>query len=741
MEFDRHQGAVDEGPARRRRARQGTARRSTRRAAATIGLATALLLAPVAPRWHSVGSQVLAQSNPVTPPPDFTTDPFGTAKRWLGRAEGDYRELMRELRRGDAPREAAADVPTPRTVRNGVPRPPGSEHPSGVAPAARDEVPPGDAGRTGSGFDPAGWYGRSREEFRAQMRRLSEAGEPAREPAGAGRAHGTVAGARQTVPVSPNPERQPLSQARKGDKLITVQPTGPSAPAATTKGPAVEDPALPRSTGSPTEAIVDWLARSNEFYQAAMRRLADPKEPPIGLSWDPVKEAAERRRKVASEPFDTRRDGGTATERRDGATGAGAEARRTAEAGKAPAAARDATASRQSAETAAREAVRRDELARKAEEARLLAETKRRQLEGDRDAIFRRAEAVRKAEETRQAELQRTAAEAEQRRREAAERRLAEARRSEEERQAAARRAEADVAERRRLEQEAKSAEDRRRAEVERLAADARRREQDDEAAAKAALARRIADAEKAAAARRAAEAQRIAEARRIALEKDRAAILARAEAARKAEQERLQRADAEAARARAVEMGEAASRAADEVLRQAAKKPVPPGNGAPVAKPDAGIARDGIRTAKVSNVDRHRDRRSKPRRRGRRVATKVDREGKMPPAAHLRSALGAGKRSASGRAESPRDGKSARRGRSERQLACRRAAGKRVALPGVYVVARGDSLWRIAESHYEHGKHYHRIREANAAKIADEDLIFPCQRFALPDRKSRRKR
>lgn len=51
------------------------------------------------------------------------------------------------------------------------------------------------------------------------------------------------------------------------------------------------------------------------------------------------------------------------------------------------------------------------------------------------------------------------------------------------------------------------------------------------------------------------------------------------------------------------------------------------------------------------------------------------------------------------------------------------------------YVVARGDSLWRISEKYYNRGSKYPRIYKANRDRIADPDLIYPCQRFRVPKR------
>jgi nucleoid-associated protein YgaU len=63
---------------------------------------------------------------------------------------------------------------------------------------------------------------------------------------------------------------------------------------------------------------------------------------------------------------------------------------------------------------------------------------------------------------------------------------------------------------------------------------------------------------------------------------------------------------------------------------------------------------------------------------------------------------------------------------------ACR-TAGRRVSLPGTYVVKSGDTLWRIAERFYGDGEMYQNILRANKGKLPDPDRIEPCQRLSLP--------
>ena len=59
--------------------------------------------------------------------------------------------------------------------------------------------------------------------------------------------------------------------------------------------------------------------------------------------------------------------------------------------------------------------------------------------------------------------------------------------------------------------------------------------------------------------------------------------------------------------------------------------------------------------------------------------------------------------------------------------------AGVRITPPGRYTIKRGDSLWRISERHYNEGRLYPKIYRANRSRIADPNLIYPCQRVLVP--------
>ena len=49
------------------------------------------------------------------------------------------------------------------------------------------------------------------------------------------------------------------------------------------------------------------------------------------------------------------------------------------------------------------------------------------------------------------------------------------------------------------------------------------------------------------------------------------------------------------------------------------------------------------------------------------------------------------------------------------------------------YIVQTGDSLWKIAKTHYGNGRYWETLYEANADRIADPDLVFVGQILFLP--------
>jgi hypothetical protein len=51
----------------------------------------------------------------------------------------------------------------------------------------------------------------------------------------------------------------------------------------------------------------------------------------------------------------------------------------------------------------------------------------------------------------------------------------------------------------------------------------------------------------------------------------------------------------------------------------------------------------------------------------------------------------------------------------------------------GWYVVAPGDTLWSIAETHYGDGRAWRRIVDANRRRLPDPSCIYACQRLHIP--------
>lgn len=52
---------------------------------------------------------------------------------------------------------------------------------------------------------------------------------------------------------------------------------------------------------------------------------------------------------------------------------------------------------------------------------------------------------------------------------------------------------------------------------------------------------------------------------------------------------------------------------------------------------------------------------------------------------------------------------------------------------PVFHTVASGDSLWKIAEKHYDNGAKYTEIFEANKPMLSDPDKIYPGQVLRIP--------
>ena len=51
-----------------------------------------------------------------------------------------------------------------------------------------------------------------------------------------------------------------------------------------------------------------------------------------------------------------------------------------------------------------------------------------------------------------------------------------------------------------------------------------------------------------------------------------------------------------------------------------------------------------------------------------------------------------------------------------------------------LYVIQKGDTLWKIAEIYYKDGSRYTEIVEANKEVIKDADKIYPGQTIVIPN-------
>jgi nucleoid-associated protein YgaU len=235
--------------------------------------------------------------------------------------------------------------------------------------------------------------------------------------------------------------------------------------------------------------------------------------------------------------------------------------------------------------------------------------------------------------------------------------------------------------------EEAKQAEEARKVAEAQKAADAKKAEDD---------ARRVAEAKKAEEAKQAEEARRVAEAQKAADAKK-----AEDEARRAAEAKRV--VDTKKAEDDARRVAEAKK---TEETKQASAKQVK----------EAQRAAPG---GKVVAVDRVAEARSERKPRKARIA-----EAKRKKQAR--------KLAEERRKYAWREPRSERRSRAQRARDCR-FAGSNAALPGWYVVKKGDTLWKIASRHYHKGRLYRLIYEANTGRIDHPTRIYPCQRLYIP--------
>ena len=460
--------------------------------------------------------------------------------------------------------------------------------------------------------------------------------------------------------------------------------------------------------GSWLDLVLDWLHHANRSYQSEVaarltRPTGRPPDPQIARQDQPRPpdtEPPQDPRQAARERLFTEEEARRRAER-EALMATEQQGRLTQELERRQAEAeallqRDIEAARQRAEEAARRAAAESEASRRQDEERRVAEEARRRQE----------------ELARQAEARRLAAEAVAREQEGAARRAIE-------QQAA----EAKERERRRAEEEAaRVAEDtvRRAAEAQRLVEATARREQEERAAHRAEQRRQAAETAR--------------------LEAERAERLRADEQRRQAEQSARE----QAAASQRVPAGEAGTRG------EVQAPPGGPSRTAGAAAPDAPAA------AQPSATDGRRAegaRSRSPELSAPGVTGEPGSARRPEPASQRAQAVpdgriaeGSGERGSVGRLAraAPRTSASSRGAvrsqvskRASRVAAatqCRgRKAGRRTKVPGVYLVARGDTLWGISRRHYSHGRRYPIVYRANRDKIRDPDLIYPCQRLYLP--------
>lgn len=658
------------------------------------------------------GQAIVAYEAPAGPAPAIRDAQRQRAEALAKAASEKFSEVIPET----AAQPRLAQVPA-------QPSPPAAAK---AAPAAQRLAPP--AGDTGLTAPLTNWLERSAKDYQdLVVRGLSE-------PAGGGGA--VPAPAAKPAPSAPRPappvkttEQQPAKQSV----------TGPVSGLAS-------DP-LDALTDAQT-AVQDWLARANREYQAEiMRRLETPAPGSLAVASGekpkaepkpveaaksvPAPSAAEARAKAKED----RKQSALQDKERDEAQRA-AEAKHLSVAGKeqpiAPAATKPAANAKTVAEDAARSQaednaklqadVKRqaEDAQRKAAEAKRIAEdAAKKQVEDARrraEEITRQKnedEAKRLAAEAKKLDEQRTAAQKAvddeaRRAREAADRAASErkaaeaqARAADAERDAALKAAEAarklaaetdiKAAGEKRREAEAKAADEQRKAaESSRSAAAAQRAAEERARAADAASA----EASKASAAAKAAELAR------------QAVAAARSGPAKRAAERELatQTANARSAATRAVAAEKDGAAKAEKARSASAKSSV-----AASSRPqDTRIAEGSGEKGPVDRPVRRREPLDRSERSGLGVGATVDTRKST-------AGVSAGTGSNTGTHRS-----------------CARA-GRRVDVPGTYIVGRGDTLWEIADRHYNHGRRYQRIVRANRGKIDDPDMIEPCTRLWLP--------
>lgn len=593
-------------------------------------------------------------------------------------------------------------------------------------PAAQRPSPP--VGDTGFTAPLTNWLERSARDYQdLVVRGLSE-------PAGSGGA--APAPAAKPAPSAPRPA-PPVKAAEQQPAKQSV--TAPVSGVAT-------DP-LDALTDAQT-AVQDWLARANREYQAEiMRRLetpapgslavasgekprAEPKPieaaksaPPSPTAAEPRAKAEEDRKRLALKEKELEE------QRR------ALETKRLADAAKEPPKAAEPKPAGDQ-KTAAEDAAK----TQSEDEARRQAEVKRQAEDAQRKA----AEAKRIAEDAAKKQVEDARRRAEeitrQKNEDEAKRLAAEVKKLDEQRTAAQKAVDDEA--RRAREAADRAASERKVAEAQARAADAER-----DAALKAAEAARKLAAEtdiKAAGEKRREAEAKAADEQRKAAESSRSAA-----AAQRAAEERARAADAASAEAskasaaaKAAELArQAVSAARSGPAKRAAERELATqtANARSAATRAVAAEKDGAAKAeKARSASAKSSVAASPRPKDTRIAEGSAEKGPVDPPGRRREPLDRSERSGLGvgatvDTRKSTAGVSAGTGSNTgTHRSCARA-GRRVDVPGTYIVGRGDTLWEIADRHYNHGRRYQRIVRANRGKIDDPDMIEPCTRLWLP--------
>ncbi len=519
-------------------------------------------------------------------------------------------------------------------------------------------------------------------------------------------------------------------------ETATVRPIILAQSAPTPEPPA--PPAAPPTGSSALDTLQNWLRRSNETYQKAIvKRLTEPttleeiearaktEEAEKAVDLRAVDQKALEPKAVDVKPVDPKAADPKIAE--DAARKAREELR--AAQAKRDEDLKQAEIKRKAADDIAKEAATKapvtapssvvDEASRKqAEDKRIADETIKRQADLKAAEEKRAADAKKAADDaaSRAAEAKKAADDVAARK-QANEKRLAE--------DAQKRQADLKAAEEKRAADAKKAADDvaSRSAEVKKAADDMAARKQADEKRASDAVARRQADEKRSGDAKKTADetaAAKSAEAKKSA---DDAISRKQAEDRRVFEETAKRLADAKKVTDEKRLEADAAKRAADdakrvgELARQTEAR----------RQADLRAAEDARRNA-ASLAD---------------AASRITKPGSPSVVMPASDAASSPPVRTSGHAATLRSSRPSRQTRTTNAAASvrRRAAakecslaGNRVTPPGYYIVKAGDTLWDIADLHYDDGTRFALLRRAN--RKIDPDVIRPCQRIYVPANK-----